>query len=40
MPAYGKVLSDGEIVAVLAYIKSTWPAEILGMQKTVTLQRD
>ena len=40
MQAYGKVLSDGEIVAVLAYIKSTWPADILEMQKTVTLQRN
>lgn len=28
MPAYDGVLRDGEIVAVLAYIKSTWPQEI------------
>ncbi|MFO6463433.1 cytochrome c [uncultured Jannaschia sp.] len=28
MPAYGGVLTDDEIVAVLSYIKSTWPAEI------------
>ncbi len=28
MPAYEGKLSDGEIVAVLSYIKSTWPAEI------------
>lgn len=27
MPAYGGTLSDGDIVAVLAYIKSTWPAQ-------------
>lgn len=40
MPAYGKVLSDEEIIAVLAYIKSAWPTEILELQKTVTLQRD
>lgn len=40
MPAYGKVLSEGEIIAVLAYIKSTWPAEVLELQKTVTLQRN
>lgn len=40
MPAYGNVLSDDEIAAILAYIKSTWPAEILQMQKTVSLQRN
>lgn len=28
MPAYEDVLTDAEIVAVLSYIKSTWPAEI------------
>ena len=28
MPAYEGVLSDAEIVAVLSYIKSRWPAEI------------
>ena len=28
MPVYGGVLSDAEIVAVLSYIVSTWPAEI------------
>ena len=28
MPAYEGILSDAEIVAVLSYIKSTWPAEI------------
>ena len=28
MPAYAGVLSDREIVAVLSYIKSTWPAEV------------
>lgn len=27
MPAYGGVLSDAEIVAVLSWIKSRWPAE-------------
>ena len=40
MPAYKQVLSDTEIAAVLAYIKSTWPAEILQMQKDVSLQRN
>jgi mono/diheme cytochrome c family protein len=28
MPAFGQTLSDAEIWAVLAYIKSTWPADI------------
>lgn len=28
MPAYEAILSDEEIVAVLSYIKSTWPDEI------------
>lgn len=28
MPAYAEKLTDAEIIAVLSYIKSTWPAEI------------
>jgi mono/diheme cytochrome c family protein len=40
MPAYAQLLSDADIVAVLAYIKSTWPAEILELQKQMTLQQD
>jgi mono/diheme cytochrome c family protein len=28
MPAYDGTLSDEEIVAVLSYIKSTWPAPV------------
>jgi mono/diheme cytochrome c family protein len=28
MPAYADILSDAEIIAVLSYIKSTWPEEI------------
>lgn len=28
MPGFSDVLSDAEILAVLAYIKSTWPADI------------
>ena len=28
MPGYADVLSDADIVAVLSFIKSTWPAEI------------
>ena len=29
MAGYGGILSDDEILAVLAYIKSTWPARII-----------
>ena len=32
MPAYAGILSDREIWAVLAYIKSRWPAEIQKVQ--------
>lgn len=32
MPAFGTVLSDGDLAAVLAYIKSRWPAEIQARQ--------
>lgn len=39
MPAYRDILSDQEIIAVLAYIKSTWPPKVLQAQKEVTLQR-
>ncbi|NLC35127.1 MAG: cytochrome c, partial [Alcaligenaceae bacterium] len=35
MPAYAGILSDAEIIAVLAYIKSTWPADILALQHEV-----
>ena len=28
MPAYKDVLTDNEIIAVLSYIKSTWPEHI------------
>lgn len=39
MPAYGGALKDGDIVAVLAYIKSTWPAEAVEAQRNITLQK-
>jgi hypothetical protein len=29
MPAYEGVLSGNEIIAVLSYIKSTWPEEVI-----------
>lgn len=39
MPAYDGVLSDREIVAVLSYIRSTWPADATAYQDRITLQR-
>ncbi|NGM88494.1 cytochrome c [Parapusillimonas sp. SGNA-6] len=39
MPAYGTILTDDEIVAVIAYIKSSWPPKVLEAQREVTLQR-
>ncbi len=36
MPAYGTILSDTDIVAVLAYIKSTWSKEVRALQAEVT----
>lgn len=38
MPAYNVILSDGEIAAVLEYIKSAWPEEQRLFQWEVTLQ--
>lgn len=38
MPAYASILSDEEIVAVLAYIKSTWSKEIREMQQDLSLR--
>jgi len=35
MPAFGGVLSDAEIVAVLSWIKSQWPPEIRRHQEEV-----
>jgi mono/diheme cytochrome c family protein len=28
MPAFGETLTDDQIIAVLSYIKSTWPQSI------------
>lgn len=36
MPAFGGILTDDEIVAVLAFIKSTWPERQRGFQAEVT----
>lgn len=32
MPGFGPVLSDGDIAAILAFIKSRWPARIRAVQ--------
>ncbi len=39
MPAYATILTDDEIIAVLTYIKSSWPPKVLQAQREVTLQR-
>lgn len=39
MLAFGGQLSDGEIWAVLAYIKSSWPKDIRNAQCEVTLEQ-
>lgn len=36
MPAFGEILSDDEIAAVLAFIKSTWPERQRDVQARVT----
>ena len=38
MPAYGASLQDADIVAVLAYIKSSWPTEARDAQRNITQQ--
>jgi mono/diheme cytochrome c family protein len=38
MPGFGRVLSDAEIWAVLAYIKSRWPQEIRERQARLSQQ--
>lgn len=40
MPGFVDVLDDREIWAVLAYIKSTWPAEIQARQAQITRQAE
>ncbi len=37
MPAFGRRLTDREILATLAYIKSTWPPEIRAKQERIGL---
>ncbi|MEM8531160.1 MAG: cytochrome c [Chloroflexota bacterium] len=38
MPSFSETLSDQEIWAVLAYIKSTWPADVQRMQAQTNTQ--
>ena len=38
MPAFGGILSDSQIWAVIAYLKSTWPPDILAAQEQVNQQ--
>jgi mono/diheme cytochrome c family protein len=38
MPAFGAILSDKEIEAILAYIKSTWPEREQAYQQQITRQ--
>ncbi|MBS1302943.1 cytochrome c [Loktanella sp. SALINAS62] len=40
MPAFEGILSDGEIAAVLAFIKSTWPERERGFQAAVKANGD
>lgn len=35
MAGYSGVLSDDEIIAVLAYIKSTWPAQVIDQHNQI-----
>ena len=36
MPAYDGILSDREIIAVLSFIKSRWPAEVQAQHDRIT----
>ncbi len=38
MPGFGDTLSDAEIAAVLAFIKSTWPPEIVAQHDEFTAE--
>lgn len=38
MPGYKDILSDADIIAVLSYIKSTWPAEIRKRHDAINAQ--
>jgi mono/diheme cytochrome c family protein len=38
MPAFEGILSDGQLMAVLAYIKSRWSEQIQARQAAITKQ--
>ena len=38
MPAFGAILSDEEIEAILVYVKSTWPEREQAYQRQITQQ--
>jgi mono/diheme cytochrome c family protein len=38
MPAYGDILTDADIWAVLSFIESTWPADIRERQQRMNQQ--
>ena len=38
MPAFAETLTDEEITAVLAFIKSNWPEDVRGLQRQQTMQ--
>lgn len=38
MPAFGDAYSDEEILAILSYIKSTWPEDVAARQARITEQ--
>ena len=40
MPAFGEILTDEEIWAVLAFIKSRWPKEIQSRQNLLNVGKD
>jgi mono/diheme cytochrome c family protein len=38
MPAFGEIMTDAEITAVLTYIKSSWPDDIRAIQWQMSVQ--
>ncbi len=38
MPAYENILSDKEIIAVLSFIKSTWPSQIQEIHNNINVR--
>ncbi|MCL3881306.1 c-type cytochrome [Marivita sp. GX14005] len=40
MIGFGDVMSEGEILNVLAYIKSTWPAEVIEIHNEINTRQE